>query len=159
MANILEKVLENHRGLWRRTNPNGALLHKREHPGWKKKGFLCMGDFSPDMYEQYFLNYDRKIIESFPISIVHTHCAGIHMIELLLKIKSLKAIQINLDREAERAWDIHRLIETCRGIQREDKCVHLLGELSPEGLEKILKELDYRNRQKNGYSRQYPDFA
>ena len=100
--------------------------------------------FSPEMYEEHFLKYDRKIIESFPNSIVHIHYAGIHMIQLLLKIEELKAIQINLDREAERDWDIHHLLETCRGIQRKDKCVQLVSELSPDELETRMKHLEYR---------------
>ncbi len=98
--------------------------------------------FSPIMYEEHFLKFDRKIIKEFEYSLMHTHYAGLHIIDSLIKIEELNAIQISLDREAVSYWKIEYVIEKCKKIQAADKCILINGELSKKELKKLIENLD-----------------
>jgi len=88
------------------------------------------------MYEEIFLEYDRKIICEFEYSLVHTHYSGLHIIDKLIKISELDTIQLSLDREAVQNWDIKLAIEKCRLIQTAGKRILITGELNNHELKK-----------------------
>jgi hypothetical protein len=95
---------------------------------------------SPDMYEEVFLEYDRRVISSFDYSIVHLHSVGLHIIDPLLKIDELDAIEVNLDREIGE-FPKQEILQWCRKIQDASKSVLVIGELNDEELNEFLSEL------------------
>lgn len=98
--------------------------------------------FSKSMYEDIFLEYDRKVIKEFEYSLVHTHYTGLHVIESLIKIDELNCIQINLDREAVPDWNLDMVIDACKKIQKADKCILINGELSEKEVYLMLDNLE-----------------
>lgn len=52
---------------------------------------------SPAMYERFVLPWDRKIIAHFPYQSFHLHGSEYHIIDTLLTIEELTAIQVTLE--------------------------------------------------------------
>ena len=89
--------------------------------------------FSAEVYKQHFLQHDRKVIKEFPYSVVHTHACGLHILDALLEIEELKAVQISSDSEAG-AWDRDRVLRYCKTVQEHSKSVILYGQLTEHEL-------------------------
>jgi hypothetical protein len=96
--------------------------------------------FSPGMYKDLFFEYDRSIIRQFPYSIIHMHACGLHMLDVILTIEELGAIEIHLDRETGN-WEKDRILECCRKIQESGKSIVLWGELSKEEFDEFTSVL------------------
>jgi hypothetical protein len=93
------------------------------------------------IYEQYFLKLDEKIINDFEYSLVHVHTCGIHIVESLLKLDHLKAIEISLDRETGRT-DISAIINAAKCIQDHGKALLIYGELNQKELTMFIRRLN-----------------
>lgn len=52
---------------------------------------------SPEIFREFLLPYNKEIIENLDYSLFHVHSGGLHILDDLLKIKKLDAIQITLD--------------------------------------------------------------
>ena len=98
---------------------------------------------SPQQYEKYILKYDKKIIKEFPFSLVHLHSCGLHMLDIILKIDELKAIEISLDNETG-VWDKEKILKSCKKIQSHSKCICINGKLTEHEVEEFKKKLDPR---------------
>ena len=96
--------------------------------------------FSPRMYEQHFLGFDRQVLSQFEYSMLHTHSCGQHIIECLLGIEELRGIQVNLDRETG-AWDKKMILDSCQKIQAASKCLMIEGELTEDELAEFKEAL------------------
>jgi hypothetical protein len=123
---------------------------------WQGGYVSCWGLFVPDkhldyqadasnmldvqMYKKFFLKYDERIIGQFPSSLFHVHSCGIHIIETLLHIESLKIIQVQLDREAVDC-DLNAIIRVCKDIQKSSKSVLICGQLTDDELAMIEEAL------------------
>lgn len=53
---------------------------------------------SPGIYEKYIYDIHKRISESYEYSMIHLHPASFFILDFLLDIKELKAIQINKDK-------------------------------------------------------------
>ena len=96
--------------------------------------------FSVEQYARNFLDYDRAILDSFPYTITHVHNCSIRHVDSLLKIDSLGAIEINLDRESGEL-DFDRLYWYTHRIQEHGKGVVLVGRLSEQEQEELLAKV------------------
>ena len=101
------------------------------------------GLFSTKMYAEHFLDADRKVLQAFPYSVVHTHATGLRHVASLIAIPELGGIEINLDRETG-IWDKESVLATCRTIQAHNKPLVLWGELSADELCDFQAALDPR---------------
>ena len=99
--------------------------------------------FSPRMYREHFLPYDRRVLAEFPYSVTHLHATGLHQLDALLAIPEVRAIQINLDRETG-VWDKTGMLSSCRRIQASGKSLLLTGELDGAELEEFVAALSPR---------------
>ena len=99
--------------------------------------------FSPRMYRQHFLAYDRRILSTFHYSVTHLHATGLHQLDALLSLSEVRAIQINLDRETG-VWDKVSMLACCQRIQAGGKSLILTGELDDEELVEFTAVLDPR---------------
>jgi hypothetical protein len=87
--------------------------------------------FSPQAYEEHFLDADREILGAFDYSITHLHAVGLHLLDVLLKVQEMKAIEINVDRETG-VWEKDHILACCRKVQQHGRCLVVNGELSDE---------------------------
>jgi len=96
---------------------------------------------SPKIYEKIFLPHDLKIIKAFKYTIFHLHSANIHIVEKLLEVAELKAIQVSIDYPA-RAFSppLKKLIPIFKKIQ-EEKPLIITGPVTKEELQLIRREL------------------
>ena len=98
---------------------------------------------SPKQYEKHILKYDKKIIKEFPFSLVHLHACGLNMLNSILKIDELKAIEISPDKETH-AWDKEKIIESCEKIQNKSKSVCIYGKLTEDEVKEFKERLNSR---------------
>ena len=96
---------------------------------------------SPDLYTEYLLPFDQKILHAFPYSMLHLHSCGLHLIDPLLRCDAVSAIEISFDREAGR-WDRDKLLHTCRSVQQAGKPLLIFSEFSEEEYEDFISALD-----------------
>lgn len=99
--------------------------------------------FSPKMYQQHFLTYDRRVLREFPYSVTHLHATGLHQLDNLLALPEARAIQINLDRETG-VWDKTGVLACCRRVQAQEKSLIITGELDDDELAEFIAALDPR---------------
>ena len=95
---------------------------------------------STDLYDEFFGEHDASIISQCDYSLTHVHSCGLHVIDALLRIDKLGAIEISLDGDAT-VWDPARIIEYCQKIQSANKSVLVHGQLSQADLNELLASL------------------
>ena len=98
---------------------------------------------SPATYDQHLRKYDAQVLEAFPYQVFHLHSCGLHIVEPVLRIAHLRAIEIALDREAN-VWDPETLISSVQKIQECDKATIINGEMTDAELATLLQQLDPR---------------
>jgi len=52
---------------------------------------------SPAVYGERVLRHDRRIIESFDFPLIHLHSGCLHVVDNLLEVEALKAVQVSID--------------------------------------------------------------
>ena len=95
---------------------------------------------SPDAYRAHFTAVDAKVLSAFDYSLVHLHAIGLHLIDTVLDTGGLRAVQINLDREAGR-WDQAAILAAGARVQDRGKSLLLSGELDDRELAEFLDAL------------------
>jgi hypothetical protein len=95
------------------------------------------------MYERHFLKFDEQIINEFEYSLIHVHACGVHIIEALLKLDHLRAIELSLDRETGRT-DIYAIKEAAKRIQDHGKALLIYGELNEAELAMFTENLNQK---------------
>ena len=93
-----------------------------------------------ELYKEFFLECDSSIISNFEYSIVHMHACGLQIIDALLEIDKLNAIEISLNRETG-VWEPAKIIEYCKKIQSAKKSVLIHGQLSQAELNELSASL------------------
>lgn len=96
--------------------------------------------FSPAVYREHFLEYDRRVVQAFPYTLIHLHSVGLQHLDTVLDLEALGAVEISLDREAM-PWDREAMLHRCRRVQERGKSLLISGELSQEDFRILTKEL------------------
>ncbi len=52
---------------------------------------------SPTVYRERVLAHDRRVIEAFDYPLIHLHSGCLHIVDDLLAVEALKAVQVSLD--------------------------------------------------------------
>lgn len=52
---------------------------------------------SPAVYRDHVLPHDRRIIEAFDFSLIHLHSGCLHVVDPLLDVDALRAVQVSID--------------------------------------------------------------
>jgi len=52
---------------------------------------------SPEVYRERVLPHDRRVIEAFDYPLIHLHSCCLHVVDDLLKVEALRAIQVSID--------------------------------------------------------------
>ncbi|MHC4872705.1 MAG: hypothetical protein ACYTFY_12760 [Planctomycetota bacterium] len=96
--------------------------------------------FSNDMYEEYFLEYDRQILSSTPYSMIHIHSCGMRLVEVMLKIKELTGFEMQMDKESGEL-DIDMYLHYCRKIQEAGRGLLIYGKMNEKELADLQEAL------------------
>ena len=96
---------------------------------------------SPQQYAGSMLGFDEAVISRFPYSLFHVHACGVHIVENLLKIENLKAIEISLDRETG-SFDLGTIIQVCISVQERCKSILIYGQLDENELQELRTHLN-----------------
>lgn len=52
---------------------------------------------SPDLYRRHVLPADRRVMEAFDYPLIHLHSGCLHVVDALLEVEALRAIQVSVD--------------------------------------------------------------
>ena len=94
---------------------------------------------SPDLYKEFLYKIHTRLAGSAPYTMIHLHMTSSYIIEDLLKIDELNAIQVNKDI----GEPIEPMIPVLKKIQSEKNLV-LWGDFSTAELNMLREELDPR---------------
>ena len=97
--------------------------------------------FSAQTYGEHFFDIDRRVLASFPYSLIHLHACGLHQLDVVLDIPELGAIEISLDRETA-VWRQEHVLACCKRIQDRGKSLLLSGELTGDEFGAFTGALD-----------------
>ncbi len=97
--------------------------------------------FSPGAYREFFQECDRRIASSFDYTILHTHSANSKLIDGLLEIQELGAIQVSLDPTGP---SLDQMLPLFKRIQAAGKGLLVTHELSAAALAPLLDGLEPR---------------
>lgn len=97
---------------------------------------------SREMFQQFLLPYEREIVNSFDYPIYHTHESSLHVVDDLLEMENVAAIEVAVDEPGPPRL---KLIETLARMQqkkpiivqgqfRKSEMAELADALSPRGL-------------------------
>jgi len=99
---------------------------------------------SPRQYEEFILPCEKRIIEPFDYTVRHVHSGCIRIVDMLLDLADLSAIEVTVDEfPYPRDWDalipVLQKIQTRKplivsGVFTQDEFDRMAGALSPNGL-------------------------
>ncbi len=94
---------------------------------------------SPGLYRERVLEYDRRIIESFDFPLIHLHSGCLHVVEPLLDMAALSAVQVSIDHPGgPLATDVMPVLE--RIVKRKPLIV--TGPVTAAELERLRSLVD-----------------
>jgi len=107
---------------------------------------------SPDTYAEFFQDEDRRIAASFDSCVFHLHSTAVHLVDRLLEIDEIQAIEVAADPNG---FSLEEMMPFCRKIQAkkrlmvsgycfpftDDELEKTVCELKPEGLALNLRKV------------------
>ncbi len=93
--------------------------------------------FSPDLYDQHIKEIDQYICNDYEYTMMHLHPASFFIIDSILEIDQLKAIQINKDIGGP---TIKEMLPTLQKVLKKKNLI-LFAELDEKEIDLIFKEL------------------
>ncbi len=97
--------------------------------------------FPIDTYRKHFLEFDKKVMRNFEYNLMHMHACGLHILDAVLEIDHLKAVEITIERETG-VFKKELILDSCKKIQAASKGVIINGELNEEELAEFKDRLD-----------------
>ena len=98
------------------------------------------GLFSPEMYSEQFLKFDRIIAQHFDFATFALHSSSVHLVPLYLTIPELKMIEITMDVAPFGPVPMELLEVFCL-VQEKGKCLLITGCAKQSELEQLKKNL------------------
>lgn len=93
---------------------------------------------SPELYDEFFFSIHQRQANACEYSMIHLHPSSFYLIERLLTIDALKAIQINKDIGGP---SVPEMLPTLRNVQSKKNLV-LWGDFSNDEIKILTNELD-----------------
>jgi hypothetical protein len=95
---------------------------------------------SPSMYREFLLPCDRRIAENFEHSMIHLHSAALHVVDDLLDVDPLTAIQVAFDPSGP---SLEQLMPVFAKIMERKPLLILgvMGDLAPGDIDRIAGSL------------------
>ena len=97
--------------------------------------------FSPNLYTRYLQTEDERQALAFPYSVIHLHSSSLFLLDRILRIESLKCIQINKDAGDVK---ISEMLPFLKMVQPRGKMLLIRGKLDQEDLKILRQELPPR---------------
>lgn len=118
-------------GLW---SPEKIVATQADHASF----------VSPEVYRDIILPFDREVLQSSPMSIIHLHNNGLHHAPALLELPELNAIQVWVDPYPVGDRKIYE-VEMLNRIATEKPLVVDVYQSSPEEADWLLDQLPQSN--------------
>lgn len=101
--------------------------------------------FSPQVYDKQIAAHDERIVNAFDYTWFHTHTANIHIVDTLVEMPKLKAVEVCIDYPSRGPTSptIPKLLPIFKKIQKSKPLI-LGGTVTDEELRLLLKELSPR---------------
>ena len=93
--------------------------------------------FSPNLYEQYIYNTHKRLARSAEYTMFHLHPASFYVVDYLLEIEELNAIQINKDVGGP---SVEEMLPVFQKVQQEKNLV-LWGDFTAQEVELLSHHL------------------
>lgn len=87
------------------------------------------GLVSPAIYRKFFLDCDAMIANAFDYSLIHLHSASLQILDLVLQIPALTAVNVVIDPQGP---DLKALLPAFLRIQQTHKALHIQGKMTSE---------------------------
>ncbi len=94
--------------------------------------------YSPDLYREIVFEYDCKIADAYPYSMMHIHSVSLFLLDSLLEIESLDVFEVNKDICE---MDLPQMMPYLKRIQNAGKLLYVRGPLSEDDFRLAAKEL------------------
>ena len=91
---------------------------------------------SPELFAEFIQEEWQDVCRSYKYNAIHLHPSAFHNLDLILKIDSLQAVEINKDEEGPSLKD---LLPVFRQVLREGKRLILWGNLTEDEITLIMK--------------------
>lgn len=92
---------------------------------------------SPNLYRRFFLSSDRRIVSSFDFAFIHLHSNSLHILDELLGIPQLAAIEITIDVTGPSPMELIPVI----GKVQKQKPVIVHGKISLGEMKEMVHSL------------------
>jgi len=92
---------------------------------------------SPGLYKEFLYDIHKNLAKSAPYTMMHLHMTSSYIIDYLLEIDDLNAIQVNKDI----GESVETMLPVLKKI-RETKNLVLWGDFSPDEVKKLISELE-----------------
>lgn len=92
---------------------------------------------SPDLFNSYVIGADQRIVEGYEYTMMHLHPVSFFIVDSILQLEGLKAVQINKDVGGP---SIRKMVPVLRKVL-EKKNLILFAELNKEEIDLIFDEL------------------
>lgn len=96
------------------------------------------GFISQEMYREFFWEGDTAIAEAFEYSLLHLHSAALQILEPVLEIRQLDAVNVVVDPLGPA---LPELLPKLQRIQEAGKALHLHGDLTAQELDLVQSAL------------------
>lgn len=93
---------------------------------------------SPGLYREYIMEHNIEISKKYKYSAIHMHPSSFHILDDVLEIEELKAIEINKDVGGPSIEDMMPILKK---IISKNKCLVLWGSIDEYDIEVLYKEL------------------
>ncbi|MFW5988266.1 MAG: hypothetical protein ACOCQA_02370 [bacterium] len=151
----IHKLVEISTEVWEKiVNAQYDLLTKEEGGYWNAnqpmwapgKNMFVTADasalISPGMFKKFFLSRFKKMLKDLEWCIMHTHSSSLHVLDLLMPINELKAIQVGIDPNGPSLKELipkfHKILSKktliIGGVLNSVEINTLISELPSEGL-------------------------
>ncbi|MFC1526789.1 hypothetical protein ACFL6X_08285 [Candidatus Latescibacterota bacterium] len=89
---------------------------------------------SPAMYRDQLLEHDRVIMDAFDFSLIHVHSGCLHVVDALLDVDELQAIQVSIDHPGGPL--AHEVVPILERVVRHKPLI-VTGPVTPPELESL----------------------
>ena len=141
LTDILLKILQ---GQFRFIPPFRGGYSQEQFGLWAPDVFVRLqedatGNFSPGLYRDMLLPFDRRLAAAFPYALIHLHNSSLFLLDHFLEIEEIDCVEINKDTTG---MDLEEELPYIKKVQDRNRCVILRGNYTRRELQLMETHLD-----------------
>jgi hypothetical protein len=109
---------------------------------------------SDQMYREFGLGIDQRIISSLPGQTYHAHSTSAHVLRTIARINNLRSLQVTIDPNGPPKDELKIILKDCQrrvplllAVWNTDDFLWALTELDPSGLAVVLIKTEMTGRE------------